>query len=247
MKAYLSGPMTGYAKFNFPMFEEATRYLRNQGWEIVSPAEMDIEAGLDPDSSLPFTVKQYRDALARDLRAVMDCDSLILLMGWERSSGAQAELALAKQLGHEIFLYTPNHTAVPFDELSDEITDESGPSRRIGDLLFDEATTYVEGPTGGRKGQKVCRYDLIPPEALAELAAAYGEGAKKYDDDNYLKGYNWRSSFGAMLRHTYRWFCGQSFDPETGIHHLALASWHCFTMMTFEARKIGQDDRPKIN
>jgi hypothetical protein len=96
---------------------------------------------------------------------------------------------------------------------------------------------------------KIARYDLIPAESLAELAVAYGKGEVKYPSDasgipNYLQGgYSWKASFGAMMRHAWRWFSKESIDPETGVHHLALAAWHCFTLMAYENRNLGTDDR----
>lgn len=97
--------------------------------------------------------------------------------------------------------------------------------------------------TGGQKGQKDERYDLFPFDALDEEARVYGVGAKKYADDNWLKGYSWRLSLGALLRHVARWACGEDRDPETGCHHLAHASWHCRALMTFQLRGLGTDDR----
>lgn len=115
----------------------------------------------------------------------------------------------------------------------------------IGDGLFDETTEFITSDTGGVKGVKTCRYELIPWEPLAELAKAYEVGGRKYGDDNYLNGYSYGRSFGAMMRHGWRFMAGQDYDPDTGVHHLALAAWHCFTMMTFQVRSLGTDDRYK--
>ena len=109
-----------------------------------------------------------------------------------------------------------------------------------------QASTEVrvtDPKTGGQKGQKVERYDLIPFDALDELARVYGTGAEKYDDDNWLKGYRWRLSVGALFRHVARWMMGESYDRETGLHHLAHAAWHCFALFVYETRKLGTDDR----
>ncbi len=123
--------------------------------------------------------------------------------------------------------------------------------RVLGDLLFDDNEQCVtDEHTGGKKGSKVARFDLIPPEALAELASVYGIGEAKYPSDasgpNWEKGYSWKLSFGALCRHVWRWYMGESFDPATRCHHLAHAAWHCLALMTFESRKLGTDDRPKV-
>lgn len=132
-------------------------------------------------------------------------------------------------------------------EIVPEEADSNEP--QIGDGLFDETTHMYEDTSGGSKGSKIARYDMIPAEALAEVAVAYGRGELKYPADadgrqNWEKGYPYRYSFGAMMRHAWRFWRGEDYDPETGVHHLALVVWHCFTMMTFQARGIGTDDRP---
>jgi hypothetical protein len=99
--------------------------------------------------------------------------------------------------------------------------------------------------TGGQKGQKPERFDLFPFEALEEIARVYGFGAQKYADDNWRKGYSWRLSAGAMLRHIARWMLRETHDPESGLHHLAHAAWHCLTLITFEREGLGTDDRPR--
>ena len=48
--------------------------------------------------------------------------------------------------------------------------------------------------TGGQKGTKPERFDLIPVGALAALARHYGAGAEKYDDNQWRKGYEWSKS-----------------------------------------------------
>lgn len=105
-----------------------------------------------------------------------------------------------------------------------------------------EEIRIVDPTTGGQKGSKLARFDLIPPEPLWALAEHYGRGALKYDDRNYEKGYKWGLSFAALQRHLYQWVGGESFDAETGTHHLISAAWHCFALFLFETRTLGTDD-----
>jgi hypothetical protein len=101
----------------------------------------------------------------------------------------------------------------------------------------------VDPKTGGQKGRKDERYDLLPFDALDEVARVYAVGARKYEDDNWLRGYAWRLSAGALLRHVARFMCGEDRDPETGCLHLAHAAWHCLALITFYLRGLGTDDR----
>jgi len=101
--------------------------------------------------------------------------------------------------------------------------------------------------TGGQKGRKPERFDLFPFDALEEVARVYGMGAGKYEDDNWLKGYSWRLSAGALMRHVARFMLGEDRDPESGLLHLAHAAWHCLTLITFTLRGKGTDDRAKVS
>jgi len=102
MKIYIAGPMRGYAQFNFPAFDEASARGRALGHRIVSPAEMDREADFDEKQTAEITPAMSRAFAKRDTAAILECDAIALLPGWERSTGAKAELALAKWIGIEV-------------------------------------------------------------------------------------------------------------------------------------------------
>lgn len=102
--------------------------------------------------------------------------------------------------------------------------------------------------TGGQKGQKIERFDLIPAESLRQLALVYGAGSKKYADDNWRKGYRWRLSLGALHRHLNAWVQGESYDKECSelagqpVNHLAQVMWHAAALMEFERLELGTND-----
>lgn len=100
----------------------------------------------------------------------------------------------------------------------------------------------VDAGTGGEKGQKLARFDLMPPEALWAVAEVFGRGVKKYADRNWEKGYKWGLSFGALQRHLLLWQLGEDIDEETGSHHLAQVAWHALVLLTFYLRRVGTDD-----
>lgn len=99
--------------------------------------------------------------------------------------------------------------------------------------------------TGGQKGVKPERYDLIPIEALDIMARLYGFGAQKYAAHNWRKGYEWSKSFASLMRHATRFWAGEDIDEETGLPHLAGAAFHCFTLMVFMQEQPDFDDRYK--
>ena len=113
MRTYIAGKMRGIPLYNFPAFDSAASDLRSHGIEVVSPAELDREqAGFDPTklpddwdwNALPEDFC-LRHAAARDLAALMTCDAIHLLPGWQQSKGATAEHAVAVWLGLGVFEY----------------------------------------------------------------------------------------------------------------------------------------------
>lgn len=120
----------------------------------------------------------------------------------------------------------------------------------------DDTETRSEDPkTGGQKGEKLARFDLIPVDPLWALAEHYGKGAKKYADRQWEKGYEWHKSYAAMMRHLQLWWGGEDYDnhkptckPEcvdhTESHHLTAVSWHTFALQEFSKTYPTGDDRP---
>lgn len=87
-RVYISGPMTGLPECNFPAFHAAAAELRARGYEVANPAEINAETGGD-----------WHFYLRADIKALCDCDAIVLLPGWENSKGAHLELHVAHRLG----------------------------------------------------------------------------------------------------------------------------------------------------
>lgn len=242
MKVYVAGPMRGVPSFNFPAFDHATAILRGQGYEVVSPAEHDRDTGFDPagltgDEDLSTLGFDLAEALMWDLTEVAACDGVFLLPGWEHSSGARAELALAAALGR---------LARGYDEEWRPAADYTTP-RLITDIpLASTEVRVTDATTGGQKGSKEVRMDLVPVLPLTELARLYGRGASKYEDRNWERGYAWHLSYAALLRHVTQWWGGENRDPEMGVSHMACVAFHAFALAQFEVTHPELDDRPKV-
>ena len=101
---YIAGPMTGLPNFNFESFDEAKHWLQTaMGREnVISPADMDRELGLEPDENGDIQGFDYKAAIRRCCDAICDCDAIYMLIGWENSKGARMEHALAVCLGMDI-------------------------------------------------------------------------------------------------------------------------------------------------
>jgi hypothetical protein len=249
-KAYIAGPMRGYESFNFPLFNHVAAALRANGKIVFNPAEMDVIDGFDPDTA--DVVPDIADFMARDLPYVCRCDEVWVLPNWIFSEGARLEVATAYALGKQIIDWESGLQIVPdlpsrarkLPEVNITIPDAPHASPVVGSSLRGVERRVTDAKTGGQKGVKPERFDLIPVEPLEEIARVYGYGTIKYAEDNWRKGYSWRLNFGAMMRHAWAFWRGEDKDPESGLHHLAHVAWHCLTLMWFQKYKSELDDRP---
>jgi hypothetical protein len=107
-----------------------------------------------------------------------------------------------------------------------------------------EEVRQTDTVTGGEKGSKLQRYELIPVAPLEEVAKLYGTGAAKYAERNWERGYSWSLSYASLQRHSAAFWDGESLDEETGRHHLASVIFHAMALMEFELKGAGTDDRP---
>ena len=104
MKAYLAGPMTGIEDYNIPLFTAVAELLRDEGFEVVVPHELDeierIER-IEDLSDFGLTPFDRARLLKRDVRFLVECDVIALLPGWETSVGANIEVMTAVLTGME--------------------------------------------------------------------------------------------------------------------------------------------------
>lgn len=100
--------------------------------------------------------------------------------------------------------------------------------------------------TGVKHDEGKLAYDLVPPEAMHALSTILTFGATKYTARNWESGMRWGRVFAALMRHLWAWWRRDSIDQESGYSHL----WHALTciafLLTYEARNLGDDDRPEL-
>jgi hypothetical protein len=103
-RIYLAGPMSGYEMWNYPTFDTNARWLRDMGYEVMSPAELSRDRGFDERTpSHQFSDNDYHESMLRNYAALLQCDAVALLPGWESSTGATLERRLASQVGLTFF------------------------------------------------------------------------------------------------------------------------------------------------
>ncbi len=120
-KIYISGPMSGRPYYNFPHFDLAAKLLREDGFEVVNPAEEDGEevraACLQCETGAGNIGQSWGDALARDVKLLGDSEeisTICLLPGWADSRGAQLEVMIGLQRGMNFLIFL--HAADWMDE-----------------------------------------------------------------------------------------------------------------------------------
>lgn len=91
---FISGPMSGLPRFNYPAFHKAARILRSLGHRVENPAENKALEGA-----------KWKDFMRMSIRQLVTCERILMLPGWEKSKGARLERHIAMELGmEEVFL-----------------------------------------------------------------------------------------------------------------------------------------------
>src|SRR5690348_5131587 len=112
-RCYLAGKMRGEPEYNFPAFHEATAKLREQGWDVWSPAEREEQSGFNPKTDKAQSTAYY---MRQDLPAVCESDAVIVLPGWEESVGARLDVHVATECGIPVLDYVTGEQVVPRPE-----------------------------------------------------------------------------------------------------------------------------------
>lgn len=94
MRVYLSGPITGVKDYE-ERFARAEAYYREMRHEVVNP----VKVGKQLEGRLGLNDVTWRQYMEEDIKALVGCDVIALLPGYEESQGATTELMLAEGIG----------------------------------------------------------------------------------------------------------------------------------------------------
>lgn len=133
---YISGPMTGLPNLNSEAFDAAEVFLKHLGHTPFNPRHLN-----PPGTS-------WHECMRRDLAAMMECDEVGLLPGWEHSKGASLEAAIAQRLNMPVYeLYSGRIVYVTDVHVADPVS--TGTPKISGasdETILEEAHRIVNGP-----------------------------------------------------------------------------------------------------
>lgn len=92
MRIYISGPISGIPNLNREAFAKATDDLRAEGYEVVNPHEIINHERAEREGW------EWSDYMREDIKALMTCDAIYMLSGWELFKGARLERYIAQEL-----------------------------------------------------------------------------------------------------------------------------------------------------
>lgn len=102
---YLAGKMSGLPNFGFEIFDANAAFLRDLGWRVISPADLDRESGFDGEgkNGSECSEDQFLAAMRRDYAALLTCDAIAFLPNWITSRGAKLERDFGAKLGLDFY------------------------------------------------------------------------------------------------------------------------------------------------
>jgi len=171
---YVAGPMRGRHQYNAKSFDDAAAMIRKLDLQVINPIDLDSVDGVDcrllPDctnwSVLPDGMN-LDDIVYRDLGAIQACEGIYMLNGWQQSTGALAEHAVAKWLGLKICYQSNESTCEPKLEPKVVEYDNTQPAEKY--LLDSEQAKWLGLPTSKPKAPEVDEDKAQPAEKSTNI------------------------------------------------------------------------------
>jgi hypothetical protein len=95
-KTYISGKISGLPESEYkPLFKDAYMFVFYRGEEPIAPIYIKPFKG----------IYQWWAHMISDIKALFDCDKILMLPTWIKSKGAIIEWCIAKLIGLEVEFY----------------------------------------------------------------------------------------------------------------------------------------------
>lgn len=190
-RIYCAGPMRGFEKFNFPAFDRNSDFLRNLGWDVISPADLDRQMGFDEnDDTVVFGEAEFHEAMLRDYEAILRCDAIAFIPGWEKSTGAALERSFANRLKLEMHRVDADNDYME-KELIIGLTGfaQSG-KNTLADILVDRYEFEQRAFADALRGILYALNPRLPAPNWAEVGDGFGHnGVVRVQD--YVDKFGW--------------------------------------------------------
>lgn len=119
---YVAGPMTGYDQHNYPAFIEVGKKLREQGYNVLLPVELDTPEEFNRAMGNGFAHEynaDYSNFLARDVMLLSTkADGIIFMPKWQKSRGARLEACVGLLWNLKFGFWDPDTESVQPAEYS---------------------------------------------------------------------------------------------------------------------------------
>lgn len=100
----------------------------------------------------------------------------------------------------------------------------------------------MEGKKNDRQDGKL-RWELLPLSLIKEVVKVYHFGASKYQPNTWQHLDNGYERYkAALFRHLVAYEEGETYDPESGLHHLSHMVWNALAMLYCALRKEVKND-----
>ena len=196
---YLAGPIRGIPQFNWPAFNAVSSCLKSQGYEVISPVDLDRDMGYSfqsPDDYLAATRKLFANSV---FNMILDADAVLLLPGWKKSRGAMAEIMCAKAIDLPLFVWEdgviwPFVDDQPDGELMQEVIDITSGDRQDSygppekDFGIAARRLNILWEDKFKPGESLDAIDV--GLALIEVKGARTQHRRKFDNFRDLAGYD---------------------------------------------------------
>lgn len=119
MRPYISGPMSNIKHHNFPAFFQCEEELIAWGFDPLNPARRTDECTWrSAYNDVMIELEPWESCIKRDIGALLETDSIVLMPGWSSSRGACLELVVSISIGNPVYIWFP--------EQEPELVDEPG-------------------------------------------------------------------------------------------------------------------------
>lgn len=124
-----------------------------------------------------------------------------------------------------------------FAALTDDVNAIFGSLQEPPPQPAEEGPQAESASTATKHDHGKLRYDLIPAEALEEIAKVFTHGAATYGDWNWAQGMDTDRFYAALFRHLMDWRQGRRTDPDSRLRQLAQVATNAIFLLCYELKE----------